>query len=144
MRLWDTNPRSNFLWPSLRTHLSYQMTRRELRNIYSTGNSCRDALPCANMALKLPRYLYLLMENPLGRYFPVRRHKTTRKHLFLYHQFDRSGLTESQKKKRISIHTNTATTSVNLTKSVSTGPTIDSDSSLTSPIGKDEVWDWTM
>ena len=78
------------------------------------------------------------MEKPLGRYFPVRQHSTTRKHLFLYHQFDRSGLTESQKK-RISIHTNTATTSVNLTKSVSTGPTINSDSSLTSPIGKDEV-----
>ena len=28
-------------------------------------------LPCANMALKLPRYFYLLMEKPLGRYFLV-------------------------------------------------------------------------
>ena len=29
------------------------MTPRDLRNIHTTGNSCRDALPCANMALKL-------------------------------------------------------------------------------------------
>ena len=48
------------------------MTPRDLRNIHTTGNSCRDALPCANMALKLPRYFYLLMEKPLGRYFQVR------------------------------------------------------------------------
>ena len=114
------------------------MTPRDFRNIHTTGSSCRDALPSMNMTLKSPHNFYLLMEKPLGRYFPVRQHSTTRKHLFLYHQFDRSGLTESQKK-RISIHTNTATTSVNLTKSVSTGPTINSDSSLTSPIGKDEV-----
>ena len=32
------------------------MTPRDLRNIHNTGNSCRDALPCTNMALKLPRY----------------------------------------------------------------------------------------
>ena len=48
------------------------MTPRNLRNIHTTRNSCRDALPCANMALKLPRYFYLLMEKPLGRYFQVR------------------------------------------------------------------------
>ena len=47
------------------------MTPRDLRNINTTGNSCRDALPCVNMALKLPRYFYLLMEKPLGRYFQV-------------------------------------------------------------------------
>ena len=47
------------------------MTPRNLRNIHTTRNSCRDALPCANMALKLPRYFYLLMEKPLGRYFQV-------------------------------------------------------------------------
>ena len=29
------------------------MTPRDLRNIHTTGNSCRDALPCANVALKL-------------------------------------------------------------------------------------------
>ena len=48
------------------------MTPRELRNTHTTRNSCKDALPCANMALKLPRYFYLLMEKPLGRYFQVR------------------------------------------------------------------------
>ena len=47
------------------------MTPRDLRNIHTTGNSCRDALPCAKMALKLPQYFYLLMEKSLGRYFQV-------------------------------------------------------------------------
>ena len=42
------------------------MTSRDLRNIHTVGNSCRDALPWTNMALKLPRYFYLLMEKPLG------------------------------------------------------------------------------
>ena len=45
------------------------MTPRNLRNIHTTGNSCMNALPCANMALKLPKYFYLLMERPLGGYF---------------------------------------------------------------------------
>ena len=48
------------------------MTPRDPRNIHTTGNSCKDALPCTNMALKLPWYFYLLMEKPLGRYFQVR------------------------------------------------------------------------
>ena len=47
------------------------MTPRDLRNTHTTGNSCRDTLPCANMALKLPQYFYLLMEKPLGHYFQV-------------------------------------------------------------------------
>ena len=47
------------------------MTPKDLRNIHTTGNSCRDALPCVNMALKLPRYFYLLMKKPLGCYFQV-------------------------------------------------------------------------
>ena len=47
------------------------MTSRDRRNIHTTGNSCRDALPCVNMALKLPRYFYLLMEKPLGHYFQL-------------------------------------------------------------------------
>ena len=42
------------------------MTSRDLRNIHTTQNSCRDALPCANMALKLPWYFYLMMEKPLA------------------------------------------------------------------------------
>ena len=45
------------------------MTPRELRNIHATRNSCKDALACANMALKLSGYFYLLMEKPLGCYF---------------------------------------------------------------------------
>ena len=42
------------------------------QSTHTTENSCRDALPCTNMALKLPRYFYLLMEKPLGRYFQAR------------------------------------------------------------------------
>ena len=48
------------------------MTPRDLRNIHTNRNSSKDPLPCANMALKLPRYFYLLMEKPLGCYFQVR------------------------------------------------------------------------
>ena len=44
---------------------------KEVRNIQTTRNSCRDALSCANMALKLPWYFYLLMEKPLSHYFQV-------------------------------------------------------------------------
>ena len=36
------------------THLSKQMTPRDLRNVHTTENGCRDALSCANRALKLP------------------------------------------------------------------------------------------
>ena len=48
------------------------MTPRDVGNIPTTGSSVRDTLRCANMALKLPRYFYLLMEKPLGRYFQIR------------------------------------------------------------------------
>ena len=47
------------------------MTPRDLRNMHTTGNSCRDALPCTTMALKLPPYYHLLMEKPLGCNFQV-------------------------------------------------------------------------
>ena len=79
------------------------MTPRDLRNIHTTENSCRDALPCTNMTLKLPRYFYLLMEKPLGCYIQVRglltirQHSATRKHLFQYPQGDRSGLRKPKK-----------------------------------------------
>ena len=45
-RLWvhETPILEVFLWPSLRTHLTWQMTPRDLGNIYTTGNSCRDTL----------------------------------------------------------------------------------------------------
>ena len=45
------------------------MTPRDLRNIHITAISCRDTLPCANMAL--PWYFYFLMEKPLHRYFQI-------------------------------------------------------------------------
>ena len=47
------------------------MTPWDLRNACTTGNSCRDALPCVNKALKLPQYFYLLIKKPLGCYFQV-------------------------------------------------------------------------
>ena len=115
------------------------MTPRDLRNIHTTGNSCRDALPCANMALKLPRYFYLLMEKPLGCYFQVQSpyyQAAQCNHLFLYPQDGRSGL--GKPKKRTSIMLITATTSVHLPKPVSTDLT-KPDSVLTNPIGKDGV-----
>ena len=62
------------------------MAPRDHRNIHTTGKSWRDVLPCANMALKLPRYFYLLIEKPLGCYFQfglltIRWHNATRNHL---------------------------------------------------------------
>ena len=48
------------------------MTPRDLRNIHTTKNSCRDALPYVNMTLKLPQYFYLLMEKIPGCFFQVR------------------------------------------------------------------------
>ena len=42
------------------------MTPRDFRNIHTTGNSCKDTLPCTNMAPKLLWYFYLLMEKLLG------------------------------------------------------------------------------
>ena len=80
------------------------MTCRDLRNIHTTGNNCRDALPCANMALKLPRYFYLLMRSLLVAtskfsLLTIRRHNATRKHLSPCPQGDRSGLGKSKKDK---------------------------------------------
>ena len=31
------------------------MTPRDLKNIHTTGNGCRDALPCANVAVLYPQ-----------------------------------------------------------------------------------------
>ena len=42
------------------------MTPRDLRNIHTTSNSCRHALPCVSMALKLPTD-----DKPLCSYFQV-------------------------------------------------------------------------
>ena len=121
------------------------MTPRDLRNIHTTGNSCRDALPCANMALKLPRYFYLLMEKPLGRYFQVRSPSggtVQPENIYSCILKVTGQVWESQK--RTSITLITATTSVHLPKPVSTNPTIKPGSVLTNPIGKDGVQSWSM
>ena len=123
------------------------MTPRDLRNIHTTGNSCRDALPCANMALKLPRYFYLLMEKPLGRYFQIRspyyqpaqcNQKT------LIPVSSRRQVRSEKAKKGYASTLITATTSVHLPKPVSTDLTIKPDSVLTNPIGKDGVRSWSI
>ena len=84
------------------------MTPKCLRNIHTTRNSRRDTLPCANMALKLSRYFYLLMEKPqrprgllvsnskFGLITPNAA-QCNQKHLFLYPQGDRSGLRKPKK-----------------------------------------------
>ena len=64
---------------------------QDLRNTHTNGNSCRDALPYANMALKLPWYFYMLTEKP------VQPHSATRKPLFPYLLGDRSGLRKPKK-----------------------------------------------
>ena len=106
------------------------MTPRDMRNIHTIGNSRREALPCASMTLKLPSHFYLLMETTLGRYFKVRSP---------YYQ-----ATECNQKTPISVPSRwqvwsekakkgeastliTATTSVHLSKAVSTDLTIKPD-----------------
>ena len=72
----------------------------------------------------------------------IRWHSTTRKHLFLYPQGNRSGL--RMPKKGYTSTLITATTSVHFPKLVSADPTIKSDLVLTNTIGKDEVPSWSM
>ena len=123
------------------------MTPRDLRNIYTTRNSCRDALPCTNMALKLPRYFYLLMEKPLGRYFqvwsPYYQAAQCNQKTPIPVSSRRQVRSEKAKKGKASTII-TATTNVHLPKSVSTDLTIKLDSVLTNPIRKDEVQSWSM
>ena len=123
------------------------MTSRDLRNIHTTGNSCRDALPCANMALKLPQYFYLLMEKASWLLPPSLVSLLSGNTLQPEDAYScvlkvTGQVWESQK--RISITLITATTSVHLPKPVSTGLTIKPDSVLTNPIGKEEVRSWSM
>ena len=70
MSSWDTNPWSNFCGPHWEL-----ICRNEWHpgtsEIFTSTSNCRDALPCANMALNVPQYFNLLMEKPLGRYFQV-------------------------------------------------------------------------
>ena len=116
------------------------MTPWDLRNIHTTGNSCRDTLPCTNMALKLPQYFYLLMEKPLGRYFQVQspyyqvaecNQKT------LIPVSSKLQVRSEKAKKGYTSTLITATTNVHLPKPVPTDLTIKPDSVLTNPVEKD-------
>ena len=115
------------------------MIPRDLRNIHTTGNSCRNALPCeygtkttlvflpadgeASWSL-LPSSVSLLS---CGTVQPEHNYSCI---------FKMTGqVWKSQK--RISITLITATTSFHLPKPVSTDLTIKPDSVLTNPIGKD-------
>ena len=112
------------------------MTPRDLRNIHTTGNSCRDALPCANMALKLPRYFYLLMEKPLGRYFQVRSpyyQAAQWNHKALIPVSSRRQVRSEKAKKGQASTLITSTTSVHLPKPVSTDLTIKPEFSFNQP-----------
>ena len=128
------------------------MTPRDLRNIHTTGNSCKDLLSCVDIALKLPHYFYLLMEKPLGCYIQVRS---------TYYQMaqcnqktpipvsPRWHVRTEKAKKKISMNTNHSYHSFHLLRPVSTDLTIKPDSVLSNPIGKDGVWRvlekwWTM
>ena len=51
--------------------LCFHMEVHPIFSIHATGNSCRDALPCENMTLKLLWYFYLLTERLFGHYFQV-------------------------------------------------------------------------
>ena len=123
------------------------MTHRNLRNIHTSKNSCRDTPPCANMALKLPWYFYLLMEKPLGGYFQVWSP------YYQAAQYNRKTPTpissrwqvRSEKAKKGEAPTLiTATANVHLSEPVSTDLTIKPDSVLTNPTGKDGVQSWSM
>ena len=84
------------------------MTPRDLRNIHTTGNSCRGAHSCADMAQKLSWYFtcwwrsILVVASKFGL-LTMRQHSATIKHLLPYPQGDRSDL---RKQKKISINTN--------------------------------------
>ena len=123
------------------------MTPRDLRNIHTTRNSCGDALPYTNMALKLCWYFYLLMEKPFGRYFQVwspyyQVAQCNQKTLIPVSS--RQQVRSEKAKKGLASTLITATTSVHIPKPVSTDVTIKPDSVLSKPIGKDGVQSWSM
>ena len=102
------------------------MTPRDLRNIHTTGNSCRDALPCRTRHKITPVFLpadgeasWSLLPSSLSLLSDgtVQPENTYSRILKMTGQ-----VWESQK--RISITLITATTSVDLPKPVSTDPAI--------------------
>ena len=123
------------------------MTPRDLRNIHTTRNGWRDAIPCANMTLKLPWYFYQLMEKPLGCYFQVRSP---------YYQVtqwiqktpisisSRWQIRSVKAKKGYASTLIRTTTSVHLLKPISTDLTIKPDSVLTNSILKIETKEFSQ
>ena len=115
------------------------MTPRELINIHTIRNSCRDTLPCAIMVLKLPWYFYMLMEEPLGCYFQVQspyyQEAQCKQKTPIPVSLKWQLRSEKTKKGQASTLI-TATTSIHLPKPVSTDLTIKPDSLSTKPIGR--------
>ena len=123
------------------------MTPRDLRNIHTTRNSCRDALPCTNMALILPWYFYLLMEKPPGCYFQVQSpyYLATKCNQKTPIPVYSGWQVRSEKAKKGQASTlATAITSIHLPKPVLTDLIIKPDSVLTNPVGQDGVRSWSM
>ena len=118
------------------------MTPRDLRNIHSTDNSCRDTHPCQYGTKTIPVFLpadgvvsWLLLSSsvlslPGGRVQPENTYSCILKAT--------GQVWESQKGKASTLIT--ATTSIHLLKPASTDLAIKSHLGITNPIGKDEVW----
>ena len=123
------------------------MIPRDHRNIHTIRNSCRNALPSTNMALKLPQYFYSLMEKPLGRYFQVRSscYRAAQRNQKAPIPVSLRWQVRSEKAKEGEASTLiTATTYIHLPKPVLTDLTIKPDSVLTNPTGKDGAKSWSM
>ena len=107
--------------------------------IIHTTNSWKDTLTCATWHLNYPGIFTcwcrsLLVATSKFGLHTIRYHSATRKHQFLYHQGDRSGLTNPKKGYASTLII--ATTYVHLPKSVSNDLTIKSDLILINPVGK--------
>ena len=116
------------------------MTPRDLRNIHTTRNSCRDALPCANMTQKIPLFItadgeasWWLLPSSILLLVTIMWCSATTKHLFQYPQCDRSGLRKPKKDK----HQHYSRLPPAFILLVSNDLTINPDSVITNLIGKD-------
>ena len=115
------------------------MTPRDLRNIHSTENSCRDILSCMTWRSNYPSIFTCWWRNLLVLTFNF---SATRKHQRLYPQGDRPSLKKAKKGWASTLIT--TTTSTHLPKPISTNVTIKSDLVLTNSIGKDGMRGWSM
>ena len=118
------------------------MIPRDLRNIHATRNSCRDALPSTNLALKLPQYFYSDGEaswSLLPSLIFLRSGSTVQPE----NTYSRNLMVKKAKKGEASILI-TATTNVHLPMPVSTDLTTEPDLVLTNSKGNDWVHSWSM